>query len=333
MQFCLCSEERGFRTVVRYVAVSTIAATWVLAAGCGHPLESGYSDQGKLQLQFFSPPGATVAVDGGPTRSHQINTYGNDGHRLEHTPEEFCVFNLSPGTYEFKYTAAEGLSDVSVYGELKVQSSWHSYAKDFMRRSFIPISLPSAYFKQVSADGNEIFPYRGEAHRTAIDENDLMRLKQGDIVEKVFFVADLEKADKTVKKCRQDLVVLDRKLEYAEARFRRAYAEFRLATDDPMARLLRQDREFIGWEKERLELQQKIEDTNAKLKRTEAILRGDHVLIRRGALVVATEEVIQPHRDAVGAADDVGEVLLVMRIGGRHMHWGEPARELASFNP
>ena len=50
-------------------------------------------------------------------------------------------------------------------------------------------------------------------------------------------------------------------------------------------------------------------------------------------MVLATQEVIRPYEDAVAAADEIGEVLLVMRIGGRHMQWGEPAGELAAYKP
>jgi hypothetical protein len=333
VQYPLGFDERGWRARVRLVVASAAGAIFALTGGCGHPLETGYGNQGKMQLQFYSPPGATVAVKACPSRSHEINTYPADGDRLERSPEEYAVFNLCPGRYEFKYTAAEGLPNVSVYGELDVRSPWCEYAKVFMRRSFIPISLPSAYYKKAPPAGNEIFPFRGERVRVAIDENDLVRLKQGDVVEKVFVVANLEKASKAAAQAKQDLVVLDRKLEYAEARFREAYTDFYLASDDPWARFFGVDKQFINWEKERLELQQKIEKTQARLKRTQALLDGDHVIIRKGMLALATEEIVKPYHDPVGAADDIGEVLLVMRLGGRHMHWGNPARELAAFKP
>ncbi len=70
---------------------------------------NGYADQCKTQLQFFAPPGAVRVGEGCPPRSHQVATYGAFGNRLEQSPEEFAVFNLSPGRYEFKYVAAEGL--------------------------------------------------------------------------------------------------------------------------------------------------------------------------------------------------------------------------------
>lgn len=333
MRYPLCSLERRSFAAGRSIIASAASVLVALAGGCGHPLETGYADQGKMQLQFFAPPGATVAVKGGPTRSHEINTYPADGDRLQRSPEEYAVFNLAPGKYEFKYTAAEGLPDVSVYGELDVRSPWCDYAKVFMRRAFIPISLPSSYYKKLPPAGNETFPYRGERVRVAIDETDLMRLKQGDVIEKVFVVANLEKASKASAAAKEDLIVLDRKLEYAEARFRNAYTDFYLASDDPWARLFGTDRAFIGWEKERLELQQKIEKTQVRLKRAQALLDGDRVIIRKGMLALATEEIVKPYRDPVDAADDIGEVLLVMRLGGRHMEWGQPARELASSNP
>ncbi len=50
------------------------------------------------------------------------------------------------------------------------------------------------------------------------------------------------------------------------------------------------------------------------LARTRALVSGDHVLIRKGMLVVATQEIVEPHREVVGASEDLGEVLVVMRL-------------------
>ena len=75
------------------------------------------------------------------------------------------------------------------------------------------------------------------------------------------------------------------------------------------------------------ELQHKIESTQAKLKRAQSLLDGDTVLIRKGMLALATEEVVKQHHDMEHAADDIGEILLVMRVGGRHMHWGPAGNE------
>jgi len=302
-------------------------------AGCSqHPMEPGFADQGRTQIQFFAPPGATVTVKAGcSTRSHQIAVYGPFENRLEQSPEEFAVFNLSPGMYEAKYTSAEGLPGVSVYMELDVKhANWHE-ARVFQRRAFIPIALPSEYYRKVEVAGDEIFPYCGEAFRTAIDEHDLQRIKQGDVVEKVFFVADLEKAARARDKAIRDLKVLERKMEYAESRFRLAYQDYRIDVADPIANLFGTDREFIRLEKKRQNLTLEYEQLEKKLTRLQALLKGDHVLIRKGMLAVATEQVVQPHKDVVEAAEKLGEVLLVMRIGGRHMQWGDPRRELAAY--
>jgi hypothetical protein len=102
---------------------------------------------------------------------------------------------------------------------------------------------------------------------------------------------------------------------------------------DPVANIFGTDRDFIKWEERRQVLSQRYEDLQEQLQRAEALLAGDHVLIREGMLALATQEIVEPHRDVEEAADDLGEVLLVMRLGGRHMHWGDPRRELASYEP
>ena len=55
------------------------------------------------------------------------------------------------------------------------------------------------------------------------------------------------------------------------------------------------------------------------------------LLIRREMLVLATDEVLPTHKDPVSAARDLGQVILVLRIGGRHLHWGDPAQEAEVF--
>ncbi|UCD27271.1 MAG: hypothetical protein JSV03_09060 [Planctomycetota bacterium] len=304
-----------------------------LTAGCQHPLETGFADKGKLQIQFHTPPGATVTVFDSPPRSHQIAQYGAFEHRLEHAPEQFCVFNLGPGRYEFKYVSADGLPGVSIYGELNVHHVNSHEARVFQRRSFIPIALPSEYYRRTEVIGDQIFPYRGEAYRTAIDEHDLLRLKEGDVIEKVFFVADLEDAYENRDKLEREIAACEREMEYAETRFRNAYMDYKAEADDPVANFWGTDREFIRWEKKRRKLDQKLARLQAEYKRTRALLSGDHVLIRKGMLVLTTEEIVEPYTDVVKAADDLGEVLLVMRIGGRHMHKGDPRREMAAYEP
>lgn len=317
----------------RRAAWMTMSAGLVLAGaiGCSQtPREHGYFDQGKTQIQFFSPPGTNVTVRACSIRSHEVAEYGPFENRLEQTPEEFAVFNLRPGRYEFKYTSVDGLPGASIYGELEVMWANSSEAAMFQRRAFIPVSLPSEAYKKAEITGNEIFPYRGEAYRTAIDENDIRRLREGDVVEKVFFVADMEAVARQKDQTAEDLKVLERKLEYIEARFRNSYYDFRIDVSDPSANFWRTDREFIRWEKERQEALQKQEKLESRLRRMNALLKGDTVLTRKGMLALATEEVVASHKDVARASGEVGEVLLVMRIGGRHMKWSDPNRELAA---
>jgi len=324
---------RRNHTRAGFTLVLTCGLVLAALAGCSQQsMETGYADQGRTQLQFFSPPGAAVAVRADcSSRSHQIATYGPFENRLEQSPEEFAIFNLKPGKYEAKYVSADGLLGVSIYMELDVKhANWHE-ARVFQRRSFIPIALPSEYYRKVEVAGDEIFPYRGEAFRTAIDELDLQRIKQGDVIEKVFFVANLEKAAKVRDKAIRDLKVLEREMEYADMRFRLAYQDYRIDVSDSAANFWGTDREFIDWEKERQDLAIKYAKLEKKLARAQALLKGDHVLIRKGMLAVATEEIVKPYKDVVDASEDVGEVLLVMRIGGRHMQWGDPGQELAAF--
>jgi hypothetical protein len=308
------------------------------AAGCseahkncppppGCSIETGYCNQGQTQIQFFAPPGALVTVAGKPTRAHEIATYGPYKNRLEQNPEEFSVFNLAPGMYEFKYTSAEGLPGVSVYGELDVKHADSRTAQIFQRRAFIPISLPSEYYRKAEVVGDERFPFRGEAFRTAIDAHDLERLSQGEVIEKVFMIADLQVADDQLKKTNVKISKIEREIEYADARFRYAYLDFRSDVTDPISNFFHTDRNFITWEKKRQRLEQELTELQASQARLQAVLHGDHVLIRKGMLVVSTEQLVTPYRDVEQASEKVGEVLLVMRLGGRHMHWGDPAQE------
>jgi hypothetical protein len=307
-------------------------AALVLIAMSGCQSFSG-GGAGSTQVQFYSPPGATVMIkDGGHTPSRQIARESVFGDRLERLPEEASVFDLGPGHYEFKYVSATGMPGVSVYGELEVpRHRRSSYAGIFRRRSFVPISLPSEYYLEVESTGDQIFPYAGDAQLTAISEHDLERLRLGDLVQKVFFVADLEQAEEELAETEREIAVTERELEYAEHRFREAYFDFRVNMSDPIADLLGSDRDFIEREEERQECQQKLERLIAKRQRTKALLNGDHVLIRRGMLVLATEEVLEAHRDPVEAASELGEVVLVMRLGGRHWHWGEAGGELVKY--
>jgi hypothetical protein len=314
------------------LTVSLLAGI-ALTSGCSQygGSERGYGNQSWTQIRFYSPPGATVEVRTSPPQSRQIPPVNAYENALEHSPDESAIFNLAPGTYEFKYTSAEGLPGVSAYGELIIEHANSAEAKVFQRRSFIPISVPSEYYQRVEITGDMIFPYVGSQYRYTIDAYDIERLKTGDVIEKVIFVADLEKAECRNDELEREIAVTERELEWADARFHDAYLDFQIDVSDPWANFWGTDRRFIKWEERRREMQQELEQLEEMRDRNRALLRGDQVLTRKGMLVLATQEVVEPHRDVPEAAGELGEVLVIMRIGGRHMHWGDPRSELVAY--
>lgn len=332
-----CSQRSRSVDAGRFGLVVGILA--LIATGCSSknegPYTEGYADQSMTQVMFYAPPGADVTVEdrrGDGMYSRQVGQMNAYGHRLEYTPEEASIFNLAPGKrYEFKYTTASGLPGVSIYGELNVEKPSSRIGRIYQRRAFVPVMLPSEYYQEIEVTGDQIYPYRGETYRTAIDEYDLVRLKQGDVVEKVFFVADLEEAEERLDEVNKEIAVVERELEYADARFKLAYWDFKTDVMSPAANFWGTDREFIDWEGERQELEQKHDHLLGVRQRTRALLNGDHVLARKGMLVLATEEIIEPHRSVEKASDELGDVLLIMRLGGRHMQWHDRTEELTAY--
>lgn len=302
-----------------------------LAAGChqiqhrGHRLESGYSDAGKVQIQFYSPPGTKVTVANQfmglivPSRSHPIGSGGDGDHRLEVEPEETATFNLAPGIYPFKYNAA-GWKGVSIYGEIEISPVWCpvSPAREFIRQSFIPIALPGPATLEAASAKDDRFPYQSPAHRLRISYQDVERLAAGDMVTKVVFLADLKKAQTRVDKIELELVGLRGKRQWLQGLLNQAHMD---AISDPSSK------KFISLMVKLKTLDQKIDKKEDLQTRLAALLDADNVLIRREMLALATDELLDRHEDPVVSARKLGQVLLVMRIGGRHRHWGAPAQE------
>ncbi len=356
------------------VGTSAVLVGLLVAAGCSqHPLETGWASPQKVQLQFYAPPGATVTVrDGLNTRSHEVAVYGSD-HRLENSPEEFAVFNLATGkTYPFKYSTAEGFPGVSIYGELDVHAPQTAEAAKFVREAFVPILLPSKYYDR---DEEHYYPVRGPSG-VGLTELEVEHLRQGDLVTKVYFVANLENAwaslrmiDRHIDRLRSAETVLNSQLEFVDARYQTYRAESIHA--DPVYDTLVRYRDssgfnehFIELEAKRQELQDKrttirdqIDDLQQEKRIRTRLLDTMSIVNRQGALVLATPETQWPYHDTkeqisfarqypgfeVGPNCDfktgditiprLGDVVVVMRVGGRHMHWGDPRAELKVFNP
>jgi len=314
------------------VKLSIAAALVAVIVGCKtHPWETDYHKLQKVQVQFYAPPGATVTLGSQSMgkitadRAHQIGTYGSGEHKLEHEPEQTATFNLSPGDYEFKYTAA-GWKGVSVYGELEIcRVSLFAIpaAKDMLKRCFIPIALPAPATLQAASASDDMFPYQSPAHRLKISHQDVDRLAAGDMITKVVFIADLKKAKKKIDDLEVDLVKLKAERQRLQGLLNEAQLEW---MENPSSK------RFIGLRAELTELDQKMRDKEDRRDRLEALCRADNVLIRREMLVLATDELLPKHEDPVDSARKLGQVVLIMRIGGRHMHWGLPAQEAEAFN-
>jgi hypothetical protein len=323
----------------------------------------GWSDQSKVQVQFYAPPGAEVTLRRF-AGSQQSIVDGEQAHRLERDPDDCASFNLSPGaTYDFKYTSAEGIADASVYGELDVQPVKSAEARRFVAHTFVPISLPSEFH---DAGLVHRHPVRGPSG-VGLSPLELEHLRQGDLVRKVYFIADLQKAwesvrmiDDHVERLRSAETVLNTELEFVDARFQmyRQDAIYADPTDDPLtanrdrsgrsATFIKLEAQRQRLENTRYDIRNQVEDLlNEKRIRTR-LLDSMRIVNRRGSLVLATPENQWEYHDAaeqvsstrvypgftVGpkkayttseiALPPLGEVLVIMRVGGRHMHWGPP---------
>ncbi len=325
----------GIRKSLELVCLTVIGVLTV--TGCSnyiisHRLETGFHDWSKVQVQFYAPEGAQVTlgqVNWGtitPDRVHQISSYGDNKTRFERTPEQTATFNLAPGNYEFKYTAAEGWPNVSIYGELNIYSLSRNApigAKKMLKRCFIPIALPSPGTVSSASPRDDIYPYQSSANRLRVSRDELERLAVGDMVTKVVFIADLKKAKDEVDNLEIELTKLNGEKQRLQALLNEAQLDW---LDNPSSK------KFIKLQVKIKKLEQTIEKKEARKARLNRLLKTDNVLIRREMLVLATDEILPAHEDPVAAAKELGQVVLVLRLGGRHQQWGKPAAELASYN-
>jgi hypothetical protein len=299
--------------------------------GCtGQRQETGYHDFGQVQVQFTAPAGSTVAVGNEicnliiQDRYHQVSEYPLDSSKLERTPEETATFNLAPGCYEFKYSGLTGSwSDVTIYGNLEVHGLTcfaPADARALLRKTFIPVQLPAPDARINPQDS--IYPYQSPAHQLRISQTDIQRLAAGDMVTKVVFIADLTKISKELNKLEVEYVALKGEQQRLRACLNEAKLDW---LENPCCG------KFIGIECDLKKVEQKIDANRAQAARYDAVLRADKVLTRQSMMVLATDEILPPFADPISAANEIGDVILVMRIGGRHLHWGcAPAEATAS---
>ncbi|NOX59376.1 MAG: hypothetical protein GXP29_11040, partial [Planctomycetes bacterium] len=218
------------------------------------------------------------------------------------------------------------------------------------------------------------FPVRGPSG-AGLDEIEIEHLKQGDLITKVYFVADLQRAWETVReidfhvdKLRSSETVLNSHLELVDSRFEsyRRESLYGDPTTDPMvayndstgasSRYIKIEAKRQSLENQRYLIRQQIEDLQDEKRIRTRLLDSMKIVNRRGSMVLATPENQWKFHDTksqVGSArvypghrtgpygeyrtGDVvipalGEVVVVMRVGGRHMHWDDPRREMVAFN-
>lgn len=332
------------RRVAGYMGLGVML--WL--TGC---VDSHY--RGLVQVQFYSPDGATIMLH--PSRQGAMEVRSRDpmGDRLEHVEGELAVFDLNPGRYRFAYAGAAGAEDATIYGELDVRSPRTKFAREFCRQAFIPIKLPSSEH-QVAEHLN---PSRDLSYTEGLEGREFAHLKQGDLITKVYFVADLERVEKerdvsyyqAINDLNRRLVVLEDReayidTRYEEARRRALFRDPEMNVEDKIAHRrfdlwgmeesfikLSEKRQELHRERESIELaRRELEEERA---RRNALLRSIKIIHRAGTLVLATPDVVLPYRDLVEQASALGDVVAVVRYGGRHQFWADmtysqPARSV-----
>ncbi|MEE9294466.1 MAG: hypothetical protein V3W34_05820 [Phycisphaerae bacterium] len=319
------------------------AALSLLIAGCATTTGGSYHENLSLsvQVQFYAPDGATVVIRDAENAEAVIRTAGPLADRLEHDFEDFAVFDLAPGTYEFAYADAPGAEGATIYGELEIREPGDERTRRFAAHAFVPIRLASA----MGQEAEHLLPSRDLSYTQGLEDREFAHLKQGDLFEQVYFIADLERLQQehdvhlfqAVNDVDRELAVLDDREEYLDIRYedarrrssfrnpdvnvadRVAHQRFdRWGIEEPYVKISRK-RQALQRERESLMLERR--NLEAQRDRRNALLRSMKIVHRAGALVLATPDLKLPFRDSVEQASELGEVLAVVRIGGRHQYW------------
>jgi len=302
------------------------------------------SSVGTVQIQFYSPTEAAVAVRGvNDDAAAIVRSRGPLGDRLETFPEELAVFDLAPGSYPVAYSFASGASDAVIYGQIDIYNPSGGFARRFCKHSFVPIRLPSID----TQEAEHRFPVRDLSYTVGVEGREFAHLKQGDLITKVFFVADLERVEHErdveykhgIAEIDRKLIVLGDKQLYLDSRYENerlralqrnpemnvedkiAHDRFDLFGIEESFIKVSEKRQALEAEREALLLERtRLENERA---RRNALLRSLKIIHRDGALVLATPDLQLPYHDTVAQAADLGEIVAVVRIGGRHEYWAE----------
>lgn len=338
------STEIGKRCVEVHVMMVSILAVGMGLVGCSQEqpkFEKRWS--GTIQVQFYSPEGAQIQLRDVAGPPMEIGNYGRSGHRLERSDgAPVAVFDLEPGEYSLAYTASDGARGATLYGELELRAPKSRITQQFCRQTFVPLRLPTVE----EQEAEHLFPSRDVSYTAGLEDREFAHLKQGDLITRVYFVADLQKAKEeyeveyyeAIADVDRELAVLRDRETYLDVRYEQARRQA-LNRDPEMniEDLVAYERfdvwgieeAFIGIAKKRQELQHemaaltqnrtRLQDERA---RRNALLRSVEIINRSGAMVLASPDLALPFHDVVEQVSDLGEVVAVLRIGGRHQWWG-----------
>ncbi len=324
--------------VVRCSLTCALPAVLFSVIGCA---SGGSPRTGPVQVQFYGPPGAQIVLRDLRHSAAEIRSRGPLGDRLENEIEDLAVYDLSPGTYRFAYANGPGAEEAAIYGELELRPARTRAGRLFCDHAFLPVRLISADHQEAE----QLFPSRDLSYTQGLEAREFDHIKQGDLIEQVYFVADLDKAKheyevdyfQAINDVDRALSVIADQEEYLIVRYdsARRRALFRNADvniEDKVAHdrfdrwgveesfiTLARKRKALERERESLMLvRTELEDQRS---RRHALLRSMRIVHRSGALVLATPDLKMPFRDSIEQAADLGEVLAVVRIGGRHQYW------------
>jgi hypothetical protein len=322
------------------VFFAALAAMAVVLVGCGNG-----APRGKIQVQFHSPAGAMMLVKGvQDDEPIEARSRGPLGGRLSRFDDELAVFDLRPGRYSVAYTGASGAEDSIIYGDLEVFGPTRDVTRRFCQYSMVPIKLPSL---QPEA-GEHLFPVRDLSYTVGLEGREFKHIKQGDLITKVYFVADLEQVRRDYEvEYREKIAQLDGELSvladqelYVENRYRQerrkalqrdpemnyqdraAHARFdKWGVEERYIKLAKKKYELAA-QRERLQAQRtRLE---AERHRRHVLLRSLNIIHRDGALVLATPDLQIPYTNTVEQVSELGDVLAVLHVGGRHQYWAKP---------
>ncbi len=328
--------------VGRRVAVVAVALAGLSVLGCSQTngMFDNYAADRTFQVQFYSPEDAKLVLCNQSGHA-MVASRGPLGDRLEHRPEEFAVYDLLPGRYEFAYTQGEGVGDAAIYGELEILRVPQGYAEDYRRTAFLPVRLPSLQ-RQLA---EHLVPSRDLSYTIGLEDREFQHLRQGDMLTRAYFIADLDRVREEhdidyyqeINDVDRALTVLaDREeyltVRYDEARRRALFRNPELNINDKIAYdlydgfgveeeyiVLSRKLQSLGRERESLQLERdRLKDERG---RRNALLRSMRIEHRAGALVLATPDLTRPYTDVVEQAGELGEVVAVLRVGGRHQYW------------